>query len=83
MATRFRKLRTRKMKHRKALKTRKQGGSIFKNIGNEVKYRIQKFKERREVDKMFSNEQKALQKMEENKKRAAAHQAALQMYKKI
>jgi hypothetical protein len=78
MATRFRKLRTRKTKHRKALKTRKQRGGIF----NEIKNWIAKYKEKKEGERMFEEEQKALERMKEQKERNEQRKANLAFAKK-
>ncbi len=69
MATRFRKLRTRKMKHRKALKTRKQrGGETFgKNpltrFIADVRHGLRKIKEGKQGNEMIKEEEDKLNKI--------------------
>lgn len=59
MATRFRKMRTRKMKNKKALKTRKHRGGLFSGI----KHAYEKYKERKQTQGEFKKEEEALETM--------------------
>lgn len=96
MATRFRKHRTRKMKGRKGLKTRRHRGGDFglhniKRMGSElagsVKGAVKTLGVKAGVMKsnanqMFEQETKALEDMKKNKEKEEARKRALEMYKK-